>query len=77
MHTPQTCSRCGSEDLKPSAFITGLMCQKCGNVSEDRRVMMFINPSEPECRPRSTSVEKWVWLLLVMIIIWVIAAIGR
>jgi len=77
MYIPQTCDRCGSEDLKPSALITGLICQKCRSVNEDRRVMMFITPSEPERRPRSTSHEKWVWLLLVMIILWVVAAIGR
>jgi len=77
MYIPQTCDRCGSEDLKTSAFITGLICQKCRIVNEDRRVMMFITPSEPESCPRSTSHEKWVWLILAMILIWAVMALSR
>jgi hypothetical protein len=78
MYHPPTCRQCGGQDFKRSTILgPSLVCLKCGAYNADSTVTMYINPSEPESRPRSASGDNWVWLLLAMIMLGMIAALGR
>lgn len=77
MYIPQTCDRCGSEDLKRTALSSGLACQRCGSVSRDRSVTKYINPREPERIPRSSPDDIWLLLAVVVVLLGMAIALGR
>lgn len=60
----------------PALLSSGRICRNCGCNVEVPGIV-FITPSEPETQRKSTSHEKWVWLILAMIMATMVLALSR
>ena len=80
MRSSKPCRKCGSSDVIYRVLSGRLFCTKCQSDQEEPRANIHsISYTDPVAeRPaRSTSHEKWVWLILAIIMLGVFAALGR